>query len=114
MGNGRQAGGGQQVAPRATIDDGLLDVLVVRQFELPELGKVAQELSELSPSGKYVSYHQVPWVEFDGEQCSLPMNLDGEPARFEKVRFELVPAAIRLVVSPACPMLSVNQALRGN
>src|SRR5215510_14976685 len=32
VGNGRQTGGGLQVAPRACIDDGLLDVLVVRQI----------------------------------------------------------------------------------
>ena len=32
VGNGRQTGGGIQVAPRACIDDGLLDVLVVRQI----------------------------------------------------------------------------------
>ena len=32
VGNGRQTGGGIQVFPRAYIDDGLLDVLVVRQI----------------------------------------------------------------------------------
>jgi len=37
-----------------------------------------------------------------------------EPERFEKVRFEVVPAAIRLVLSPDCPLLSTKQVLRGN
>jgi len=110
--NGRQAGGGQQMAPRATIDDGLLDVLVVRHFELSELGRVAEELSKLDSAGKYLSYHQVPWVEVESEQAPLPVNLDGEPERFEKVRFEVVPRALRLIVPADCPLLSANEEPR--
>ena len=44
VGNGRQTGGGIQVAPRACIDDGLLDVLVVRQISPTALLAAAREL----------------------------------------------------------------------
>ena len=105
VGNGRQAGGGMQVAPRARIDDGLLDVLVVRQIPAMGLLTAARELQELSPDGEYISYSQTPWAEVYPEEV-IPVNLDGEPVRFSSVRYEAVPRAIRLVVPPNCPLLS--------
>jgi len=63
VGNGRQTGGGLQVAPRAYIDDGLLDVLVVRQISPTALLAAARELQQLPPDGEYISYWQTPWLE---------------------------------------------------
>jgi len=103
--NGRQTGGGIQVAPRACINDGLLDVLVVRQISPTALLAAARELQQLSPDGEYISYWQTPWLETDPEE-SIPVNLDGEPVRFSAVRYEAVPRAIRLIVPPNCPLLS--------
>lgn len=107
--NGRQAGGGQQVGPRAFIDDGLLDVLVVREFPMNELGVVVAELENLGEQGKYISYHQVPWVEAHTKE-PMPINLDGEPVSFESTRFEIVPGALQLVVPADCPLLQRNLA----
>ena len=107
VGNGSQTGGGIQVAPRARIDDGLLDVLVVRQIPALALLTAARELQELSPDGEYISYWQTPWAELYPEE-SIPVNLDGEPVRFSSVRYEAVPRAIRLIVPPNCPLLSAT------
>jgi lipid kinase YegS len=107
VGNGRQTGGGVQVTPRARIDDGLLDVLVVRQIPPIALLTAARELQELSPDGEYISYRQTPWAEVYPEE-PIPVNLDGEPVRFSNVRYEAVPGAIRLVVPPNCPLLSAT------
>ena len=105
IGNGRQTGGGVQVAPRARIDDGLLDILSVRDIPAIALLAAARELQELSPDGEYISYWQAPWAEVHtGEE--IPVNLDGEPVRFSSVRYEAVPKAIRLIVPPNCPLLS--------
>ena len=107
VGNGRQAGG-FQVTPRARIDDGLLDVLVVRQIPPIALLTAARELEELSPDGEYISYQQTPWAEVYPEEA-IPVNLDGESVRFSNVRYEAVPGAIRLVVPPNCPLLSATR-----
>jgi len=98
VGNGRQTGGGFQVAPRAFIDDGLLDVLVVRNIPATAALTAARELQQLSPDGEYVSYWQTPWAEVHSEEA-IPVNLDGEPVRFSSVRYEAVPKAIRLICS---------------
>jgi len=105
VGNGRQTGGGIQVAPRACIDDGLLDVLVVRQISPTALLAAARELQQLPPDGEYVSYWQTPWLEVHPEEA-IPVNLDGEPLRFSTVRYEAVPKAIQLIVPPNCQLLS--------
>jgi len=107
VGNGRQTGGGVQVAPRAYIDDGLLDVLAVRHIPATALLTAARELQQLSPDGEYISYWQTPWVEVYPEEA-IPVNLDGEPVEFSSVRYEAVPRAIQLIVPSICPLLSAT------
>ena len=87
VGNGRQAGGGLQVTPRARVDDGLLDVLAVRDIPALALLTAARELQELSPDGEYINYWQTPWAEVHTEEA-IPVNLDGEPVQFSSVRYE--------------------------
>jgi len=105
VGNGRQTGGGLQVAPRARLDDGLLDVLVVRHISPTALLAAARELQQLPSDGEYISYWQTPWLEVHPEE-PLPVNLDGEPLSFTTVRYEVVPKAIQLIVPPNCQLLS--------
>jgi lipid kinase YegS len=105
VGNGRQSGGSIQVTPRARINDGLLDVLVVRHIPAIALLTAARELQQLSSEGEYISYWQTPWAEVYPEEA-IPVNLDGEPVRFTSVRYEAVPRAIWMIVPPNCPLLS--------
>jgi lipid kinase YegS len=111
VGNGRQTGGGIQVAPRACIDDGLLDVLVVRPISPTALLAAARELQQLPPDGEYISYWQTPWLEVHPEEA-IPVNLDGEQLRFSTVRYEAVPKAIQLIVAPTCQLLSQRSKLK--
>ena len=111
VGNGRQTGGGLQVAPRACIDDGLLDVLVVRQISPTALLAAARELQQLPSDGEYVSYWQTPWLEVHPEEA-IPVNLDGEPLSFSMVRYEAVPKAIQVIVPPNCQLLSRRSKLK--
>jgi len=107
VGNGRQADGGLQVTPLARIDDGLLDVLTVRDIPALALLTAARELQELSPDGEYINYWQTPWAEVHSKEA-IPVNLDGEPMQFSSVRYKAVPSAIRLIVPPNCPLLSAR------
>jgi lipid kinase YegS len=108
VGNGGQTGGGIQFAPRACINDGLLDVLVVRQILPTALLAAARELQRLPPDGEYISYWQTPWMEVHPQEA-IPVNLDGESLRFSTVRYQAVPKAIQLIVPPNCPLLFGNR-----
>ena len=103
--NGRQAGGGQPLAPAALIDDGLLDIVGLNMFPAGAVSDVVAELMAQEASGVYVTRRRVPWAEWSSDQI-MPINLDGEPIAERKVRFEAVPGAIKLVLAADCPMLS--------
>lgn len=105
--NGRQAGGGQQLAPEAMIDDGLLNLVALNSFPVAEIEQVIAELTDREANGTYVKRYRVPWVEWLSADV-MPINLDGEPISEKNVRFEVVKSAIRLVVPADCPMVSAQ------
>jgi len=102
--NGRQAGGGQVLAPSAFINDGLLDVLIISKFMLHDIPTVIDEVKNPSHKGRFVKYFKTPWIEGVSQE-PIPLNLDGEPYRNSKIRFEIVPLAIDLVLPDNCPCL---------
>ncbi|MEN8207182.1 MAG: lipid kinase YegS [Pseudomonadota bacterium] len=101
--NGRQAGGGQQLAPAAMIDDGLLDVVSLNYFPSENVAQVVAELLSPKVNGEYVRRFRVPWVEWESG-VEMPINLDGEPISARNIRFEVLPGAIKLVLPENCPM----------
>ena len=103
--NGKQAGGGQQLAPTALIDDGLLDVVGLVNFTPDKLPQVVKELTTPELSGEYVKRFRVPWAEVDSDE-DMPFNLDGEPVTFKRIRFEVHPGSIKLVLPDNCPLIS--------
>lgn len=105
--NGRQAGGGQQLAPQALIDDGLLDLVALKNFTPEALGQVLEELNAPELNGEFVKRFRVPWVEWESNVV-MPINLDGEPISSNKIRFEVMPGAIKLVLPDNCPMTKVS------
>ena len=102
--NGRQAGGGQVLAPKAFINDGLLDVVIISQFPLADIPRVLEEIRNPSADGLYIKYFQTPWIESVSDEI-IPVNLDGEPYQSKKIRFEVMPEAIKLVLPESCPCL---------
>ena len=102
--NGRQAGGGQVLAPKAFINDGLLDVLIVKEVLGADIFTLLDEIKNPTHNGRYIKYFQTPWIETESEEI-IPVNLDGEPYQSRKIRFEIVPSAIDLVLPVSCPCL---------
>lgn len=105
VGNARQAGGGMQVTPRAVLNDGLLDVLFIRDFTTLELGQVIQELQDPTCSeNRFVHYQQIPNFTIETAE-ELPINLDGEPQRWDRIRFDILPRCLPVVLPADCPLL---------
>jgi lipid kinase YegS len=109
--NGRQAGGGQVLAPRASIDDGLLDIVIVSPFPLADLPIVLDEIRSPRPNGRYIKYFQTPWIETRTDHPA-PVNFDGEPYRSDRIHFEVLPAALDLVLPEHCPLLQKKEGNR--
>jgi lipid kinase YegS len=108
VGNARQAGGGFQVAPKACLNDGLLDLMVIADFHARELGLVLDELQHFDdPQNRFVHYRQSPGFEIE-VPATLPINLDGEPYRWDRIAFGIKPGALRMVLPERCPLLSLR------
>jgi lipid kinase YegS len=105
VGNARQAGGGFQVTPNAYLDDGLMDVMVVSDFQTKELGLVLQEAQDFTNiDNQFVHYRQVPGFEIELDSA-LPINLDGEPHRWDHIKFEILPRCLPVVLPDGCPLI---------
>jgi len=101
--NGRQSGGGRVLAPNAYINDGLLDAIVITDIMNADIPLIIEELNNPQPDGIYVKGFKTPWIEVYSSKPA-PLNLDGEPynEKGNKVRYEVVPKAINLVLPSSC------------
>lgn len=105
IGNGRQAGGGQELCPQALINDGLLDVCIIPAAE-DTVGTLGTLLSGglLGVDTVAVSA-RLAWLEVEAPEA-IDINLDGEPFSAQRMRFTASPRALSLHLPADCPMLS--------
>ena len=104
VGNSRQCGGGYQVTPKALLNDGLLDVVVVHDADVQQFGLVLNELLNLTAkTNRFITYEQVPEFTLESTR-QLQLNLDGEPYRDSKFHFEVLPNALPFVLGPDAPL----------
>ena len=106
VGNARQAGGGFQVTPNAYLDDGLVDVMAITDFQTRELGLVIQKFQDFTnKENQFVHYRQLPGFEID-VSGKLPINLDGEPHCWDHITFEILPKCLPVVLPEGCPLIA--------
>jgi YegS/Rv2252/BmrU family lipid kinase len=100
--NGAFSGGGRCVAPRARLNDGLLDCVIVPVLTLTELSIVLRDLLRAPESRtlENLVYRQLPEVRVTTKE-PMQVNLDGEPRHNQETRFRVEPGALRVV--PAIP-----------
>ena len=101
IGNGRQAGGGQQLCPEALINDGLLGVRIITGDEL--LPALLTTLTKAEDSPHLVDGESA-WFEIQAPH-GMTFNLDGEPLSGDHFRIALLPGAIQCRLPPDCPLL---------
>lgn len=105
IGNGRQAGGGQELCPQALLDDGLLDICIIPAAE-DTVGTLGTLLSGgLLGVDAVAVTARLAWLEVEAPE-DIDINLDGEPLTAQKMRFTARSRALRLHLPADCPMLS--------
>jgi diacylglycerol kinase (ATP) len=96
--NGQWHGGAMWLAPNAKPDDGLFDVVLIGDITKRDFVTTAPKIYK----GTYLAHPKVELmrsraVSVDAPE-RLPIELDGEQVGTTPVRFEIVPAAIRVRV----------------
>ena len=98
VGNNRFAGGGFEVAPKANMQDGLLDFSVLSSDGAPDPRVIAAELADpFNSENRYLRYHQASTFTFESDR-PLHMNLDGEPMLESRFEFKTHPRALEVVL----------------
>ena len=96
--NGTTFGHGMKIAPQAQVRDGLFDVVLVEGVSRL---KVLSALNQVY-AGTHLSHPNVRWaqarkVEIAGGGLPMPMELDGELAHGQELRFEVRPGLLHLL-----------------
>ena len=101
--NGPMFGGGMLIAPEAELDDGLLDLVLVRRVSKPELLRVFPRVFKgTHVRHPAISIHRTPWARMRFAPEAL-MASDGEvlgPLPADGARFDLLPRAVRVAAGP--------------
>lgn len=91
--------------PSLSFDD-LLDVMVVHDAEVPQLGSVLNELMDVrAKENRYVTYEQVSSLTIESAR-PMQLNLDGEPMRETTFEFRILPQVLPFVLGPNAPVQS--------
>ena len=97
--NGRFYGGGFNPSRDAMMDDGLMDVYIVKQVSLLTFARLIKKYADghADELPQYITHLQGTdlYIEFDGEDV---INLDGEALYADTVSMHLLPKALRLIV----------------
>lgn len=108
--NGRQAGGGLRLAPRAMLDDGLLDIAIVPEVPWTEFLNAYADLQRIEEEGRseHLIYGRASRVLIEAPE-GLQVNLDGEPHRGDRFEFTLEPRRLCCLLPDACALLPPSE-----
>jgi diacylglycerol kinase (ATP) len=106
--NGPSYGGGMRVAPAASLDDGLLEVVVIGEIgKLEFLRTFPQVFSGRHVEHPAVAVHRAARVDLDADR-TLAVYADGEPAGTLPATFEVRPAAVTVLAADPAPGFPVG------
>ena len=109
--NAQMYGGGYCAAPYASMDDGLLDVVLLKpvpRLRLPGLLKGYRKGLHLTPSGEvtqafrpYLTFFRTKWIDIQVlDQQPLITTLDGECSPQMKLHAEVARRSVRILLPP--------------
>lgn len=98
--NGRTVAGGKRVSPVSNLEDGLLDVVIVKKGSVVELGDAATRLIAGGfLKSAIVIHRRARSVRIESEPA-MWFNVDGELISKDTLTISVVPSAVDVVVGP--------------
>jgi lipid kinase YegS len=101
--NGKQTGGGTQIAPRADLHDGLLDLCVVEAMPKTDMGRILLKVRRGEHIGEDgVHYVQLPEIVVSVRR-PIVVNVDGETMEARRFVYAARPGDLRMHLPPTPP-----------
>ena len=102
IGNGKFCGGGFKSAPKAVLNDGLMDICIINKVSRPNFIQLIGAYKEgtfleKKSAQKIVRYRQENHFRMEFEQPQ-PICIDGEIFNAKTIEFNIVPAAFNFVI----------------
>ena len=111
--NGRFYGGGFNPSRDAMMDDGLMDIYIVKRVSLLTFARLIKKYAagRADELPKYITHLRGAdlYIEFPGEEV---INLDGEALYGDTVSMHLLPKAMKLIVPAGLGQGTANPPLR--
>lgn len=99
--NGRYVAGGTLIAPEASIDDGLLDIVLIPKRPATELALLAAQVAMGTHlSSEAIVFRRAAKLTVNSKP-GMWFNVDGELVGNEPARFEILPGALRFIAPKA-------------
>lgn len=96
--NGRTSAGNVRVAPRARLQDGLLDVVIIEDGDFLDLADLTgRYLFDEYIASERVSYRQAREIRIDSDPV-IHFSLDGDLVEEQPISFRVLPGSLRVVV----------------
>lgn len=96
--NGRYVAGGTLIAPEASVDDGLLDIILIQQRSGPEMALLAAQVALGNHlTSDSVIFRRAAQLTVNSKP-GMWFNVDGELVGNEPARFEILPRALPFIV----------------
>lgn len=99
--NGRTSGGRLEVAPKAMLTDGLMDVVIIRDGTLLDLASMTFNLftSQAYIESDQVEYRQARMITIKSKP-KLLFSIDGDLVDEQPVQFTCLPRTVKVVMGP--------------
>ncbi|SDE56517.1 lipid kinase, YegS/Rv2252/BmrU family [Mucilaginibacter pineti] len=100
--NSSQYGNNVHISPKATVQDGLLDVCVIKPFPLWRFPEMSMRmLLKATESSRYVEIIRGKKIDITRERTG-PIHLDGEPQMAgNDIHINIVPNSLKVIVGPS-------------
>lgn len=96
VGNGRRAGGGNFITPRANLSDGLLDLCIVENVTHGDFLRLLPDLrAGTHAENPHVIYRQAMNIRID-PRGPITANVDGEPIDTHELYYTALPGALAI------------------
>lgn len=106
--NGQRCGGGFEIAPTSKIDDGLIDILLIKKFDLTNIANITFDLWQ-NNENEYIKRIQVKELYLQAEN-PLPLSIDGEIHSSSKVYLKNAHHALKMVIHSESELLLANES----